>query len=143
MTDINHDIILKVTPLLKAHEGLRLKPYTCTAGKLTIGYGRNLDDMGINKAEAEHLLAQDINRAIHDARSLIKGFDSLSLTRKAVLVDMMFNLGMNRLSQFKNMLYAIEEHNYSKASFEMLNSLWAVQVGARASVLAEMMAHGA
>ncbi len=139
----NHaDLIEKVTPLLKAHEGLRLKPYTCTAGKLTIGYGRNLDDVGINKTEAEYLLTQDIHRAVHDARSLISNFENLSITRKAVLVDMMFNLGMHRLSQFKNMLQAIEDYNFKKASFEMLDSLWAVQVGTRASHLASMMEHG-
>ncbi len=140
--DENMQLIQKVTPLLKIHEGLRLKPYTCTAGKLTIGYGRNLDDVGISKAEAEHLLTQDINRAIHDIRSLISNFESLSLTRKAVLVNMMFNLGMRRLSQFKNMIQAIEEYNFHKASFEMLNSLWAVQVGTRATQLADMMEHG-
>ena len=34
------------------HEGLRLKPYRDTVGKLTIGVGRNLDDVGITRAEA-------------------------------------------------------------------------------------------
>ncbi|HOE90389.1 MAG TPA: lysozyme, partial [Candidatus Cloacimonadota bacterium] len=29
--------------MLKKHEGLVLKPYKCSAGKLTIGYGRNLE----------------------------------------------------------------------------------------------------
>lgn len=38
-------------------EGLRLKPYRDTVGKLTIGVGRNLDDVGITKDEAMHLLA--------------------------------------------------------------------------------------
>ncbi|NBW16869.1 MAG: lysozyme, partial [Caulobacteraceae bacterium] len=32
---------------IRLHEGERLKPYRCTAGKLTIGVGRNLDDRGI------------------------------------------------------------------------------------------------
>ena len=38
---------------LRAHEGLRLKAYQCTADKTTIGYGRNLDDKGISNEEAE------------------------------------------------------------------------------------------
>jgi predicted Fe-S protein YdhL (DUF1289 family) len=34
----------KLISMLKRHEGRRLKPYLCTADKLTIGYGRNLDE---------------------------------------------------------------------------------------------------
>ena len=41
---------------LKRHEGLKLKPYKCTADKLTIGVGRNLEDVGISEEEAEMLL---------------------------------------------------------------------------------------
>ncbi len=32
----------RIKAQLVRHEGLRLKPYRCTAGKLTIGIGRNL-----------------------------------------------------------------------------------------------------
>ena len=45
---------------LVRHEGLRLKPYRCTAGKLTIGVGRNLEDKGISQQEAYELLENDI-----------------------------------------------------------------------------------
>ena len=34
------------------HEGLEQKVYRCTAGKLTIGVGRNLEDKGITEEEA-------------------------------------------------------------------------------------------
>ena len=46
---------------LALHEGLRLKPYKCTSGALTIGYGRNLDARGITEAEAEMMLSHDID----------------------------------------------------------------------------------
>ena len=46
--------------MLVLHEGLRLRPYKCTAGKMTIGVGRNLDDNGITQAEAFALLENDI-----------------------------------------------------------------------------------
>jgi lysozyme len=39
----------KLIAELVKDEGLRLKPYKCTAGKTTIGVGRNLDDVGISK----------------------------------------------------------------------------------------------
>jgi hypothetical protein len=46
------------------HEALRLKPYRCSADKLTIGIGRNLDDVGITEEEAYFLLGNDISRVI-------------------------------------------------------------------------------
>ena len=45
---------------LKKEEGFRAKVYKCTAGKNTIGFGRNLDDNGITYEEAEYLLKNDI-----------------------------------------------------------------------------------
>ena len=50
----------RIKAQLVRHEGLRLKPYRCTAGKLTIGIGRNLDDCGISQTEAYLLLENDI-----------------------------------------------------------------------------------
>ena len=41
---------------LMRQEGLRLKPYKCTGDKLTIGYGRNLEDRGITESEAMAML---------------------------------------------------------------------------------------
>ncbi len=129
------------TSLIKQHEGLRLKPYQCTAGKLTIGYGRNLDDVGISEAEAEYLLEQDMKASIVQA-SNFPFFIGLNDYRKAVIVDMIFNLGLTRFNQFKRMLNALQRHDYQQAATEMLDSRWAVQVGKRADRLAEIMRSG-
>ena len=51
-----------------AAEGLRLKPYRDTVGKLTIGWGRNLEDNGITKLEAEVLLDHDLAAAELECR---------------------------------------------------------------------------
>lgn len=130
------------TRMIKAHEGLSLLPYECSAGKLTIGYGRNLDDVGISQAEADFLLDIDIHKAIADCKAVIPSFDELSEMRQAVLIDMMFNLGRTKFKKFKRMLQAIDYGNYDKASFEMLDSDWAVQVGERATFLARKMEEG-
>ncbi len=45
MTDA---LMNRIKAQLVRHEGLKLKPYRCTAGKLTIGIGRNLDNCGIS-----------------------------------------------------------------------------------------------
>lgn len=133
----------KYKNMTKTFEGLRLKPYRCTAGKLTIGYGRNLDDVGISKTEADMMFERDFAMAEADTRRLCKesgiDVDNLIEQRFYVLTDMMFNLGYGRLSKFKNMLTAISKGNYEAAANEMLNSLWAKQVGNRATQLSVLM----
>ena len=42
------------TKLISLHEGLRLGVYRCPAGKLTIGFGRNLEDKGIISKKKIH-----------------------------------------------------------------------------------------
>ena len=132
----------RMLDLLVQHEGLRLKPYRCTAGKLTIGVGRNLEDVGISEEEAMTLLANDISRVIEDLVMSIPAFTQLNEIRRRVLIDMGFNLGIAGLMKFRLMLAAIEEGNYRKAADEMLDSRWARQVGQRATRLANMMATG-
>ena len=129
--------------MTKTFEGLRLKPYKCTAGKLTIGYGRNLDDVGISQAEADMMFERDFALAEAEARRLCKAFnidvDSLIEQRFYVLTDMMFNMGYDRLSKFKRMLTALSEGKYEAAANEMLDSNWAIQVGNRAQKLSLLM----
>jgi len=127
---------------LKRHEGFRSKPYRCTAGKLTIGYGRNLDDVGITPSEALELLRQDVARARKDVLKHISGADLLDDVRLNVLINMCFNLGIYKLLLFKKTLRAVQDFDFDKAAEEMLNSVWANQVGVRATELAEQMRTG-
>ena len=50
----------RIKAQLVRHEGLKLKPYRCTAGKLTIDIGRNLEDRGISQKKAYAILERDI-----------------------------------------------------------------------------------
>ncbi len=127
---------------LKRHEGLVCQLYKCTAGKQTIGVGRNLDDMGISESEAMFMLDNDLARIDGELEKNIPALSGLSKNRKIVLMNMAFNLGIGRLLQFKNMLSALGQHDYKTASEEMLSSRWAQQVGNRAKELSEMMLIG-
>jgi lysozyme len=127
---------------LVLHEGVRLKPYRCTAGRLTIGIGRNLDDVGISQDEALLLLRNDIARALSAVRAELPWFDRLDNIRQRVLVDMCFNLGIDGLLAFKQTLAAVASGDYDRAATEMLSSRWAAQVGERARRLARMMRTG-
>lgn len=129
---------------LKRHEGLRLKPYKCTAGKITIGYGRNLEDKGISVSEAELMLSNDIREFESSLEKRLPVYSSskLNQARKDALTNMAFNLGIDGLLKFKNMIAALEAEYYTLAASEMLDSRWAKQVGPRAIELAEQIRTG-
>jgi lysozyme len=127
---------------LKIDEGIRNKPYRDTVGKLTIGCGRNLDDVGVSDDEIELMLTNDIASAEDTARRLVLNFDSLSDERKAVVINLAFNLGYTKFSQFHNTLRAIGEERWDDAADGLQNSLWATQVGARATRLIQKMRDG-
>ncbi len=123
------------------HEGLRLKPYRCTAGKLTIGVGRNLEDKGISHDEAMMLLRNDIA----EVTAQLERFDwfrALGPVRRKVLIDMCFNLGMAGLMGFKQMIEALKRADYERAADEMVSSKWYRQVGERGRRLERMMRTG-
>jgi lysozyme len=131
----------KLEDILIRHEGLKLKPYRCTAGKLTIGVGRNLDDNGITEAEARMMLRYDIEAS---RLSLLKykWFNSLDPVRQDVIINMVFNLGLPRFLQFKKTIAFLQAKDWEGAATEMVNSKWAKQVGNRALELAAMIVTG-
>jgi len=136
---MNRDIL---KAQLIEHEAIRLYPYKDTVGKVTIGVGRNLDDRGITEKEAMFLLDNDMNSVFLDLDKSFPWWRGLDDIRQLVLADMCFNLGISRLLKFRNTLAFIKAGDYSKASVNMLKSLWAKQVGKRAIQLAKMMREG-
>jgi lysozyme len=127
---------------LITHEGLELRPYQCTADKLTIGVGRNIEDRGITEDEARYLLKNDIKIVEDELLSKKPMVAELDAVRQRVLVDMGFNLGIPTLLKFQNMWLAIEQEDFIQASIEMMDSRWARQVGQRAHKLSEAMRIG-
>jgi lysozyme len=136
----------KLRNRLKESEGLRLNLYKCPAGKLTIGWGHNVEDKGINRHTADFILEEDINDSYHDlihAFPWVLGRDPRVLQ---VLWDMCFNMGIGSesskrgLRSFKVTLKQIEDGQYSKASKNMLQSKWAKDVGKRAVELSNLLA---
>ena len=126
------------------HEGLRLKPYHDNAvpPRLTIGVGRNLDDVGIFQDEADLMLTNDINRAISELNSHLDWWNTLDEARRGVLANMTFNMGIAGVLKFHKMLTAIQEGDYQKAADEMVDSAWYKQTGVRALELVNQMRTG-
>ena len=119
-------------------EGLKLEIYKCTAGKLTIGVGRNIEDRGITTSEARLLLANDVDIISDELTTNFPWWVSMPEPAHRALANMAFNLGVPRLSQFKNMLSALKKGDYGQAAKEALDSNWAKQVGDRANRIAKV-----
>jgi lysozyme len=122
-------------------EGLKLKPYRCTANKLTIGVGRNIEDRGLTEDEAMYLLDNDITVIEKELDKAIPWWRSLSEARRRALVNMAM-MGVPRLMGFKNMLAAMQAGDFDRAATEALASKWAEQVGDRSKRVAALIREG-
>ncbi len=132
----------RLQEMLIRHEGIRLKPYRDTVGKLTVGVGRNLDDVGITREEALMLLNNDIDKVRREVRRTFPWFASLNPVRQNVVLNMVFNLGLPRFRRFTKTIAAVKAKHWDEAARQMLDSRWAEQVGRRARELAEMIKTG-
>ena len=132
-------LIGQIADDLRRHEGTVLHAYPDHLGYWTIGVGRMIDERrggGISEAEAEHLLANDIDRIAarlqHEA-----GFRNSPSEVKRALVNMAFQMGIKGLLGFTNMWRALEQHDYETAATEALDSKWANQTPTRANEVAD------
>jgi len=129
----------KLKDQLILHEGLELKSYTCSAGYITLGVGRNVEELGITEDEARYLLDNDILRVTKELDNAMPWWRDMSEVRQRIVVDMVFNLGMSRFLNFKNAINAMQEEDWPEAAAQMLDSKWADQVGQRSHRLAKAM----
>ena len=135
-------VISNVRELVTLHEGVRRFPYRDTVGKLTIGVGFNLDDVGLYPEEIDFILGNRLSRTEEEVERVFPWYNELDEVRQAVVLDMAYNMGMSTLSQFKRTLGSIRDGDYVRASAQMLQSKWARQVKGRAIRLSIMMETG-
>ena len=135
-------MIASLKDQLVRDEELRLKPYTDSVGKLTIGVGRNLTDKGISVQEAQGLLANDIADATAELQAKLPWTATLDDVRKCAMLNMTFNMGIGGLLEFHDFLARMQRGDFSGAAGAMLDSLWARQVGPRATRLSMQIQTG-
>lgn len=126
---------------LTRSEGRKTKPYVDTVGKITIGIGWNLTDRGLPDKIIEELFELSLSEATLEAER-IPVYSKLNPARKTVLIDMVFNMGLHSVLQFKNTLACLALGQWDAAAENMLRSDWAEQVGNRAIELAEIIKTG-
>lgn len=138
---------------IQAAEGLRLQAYRCPAGRISIGYGHNLEawpvpgvparlGTEITREQAERLLVADVQAVEARLDRAYPWAAELSAPRRGALLEMAYNLGLAGLGGFARLLAAVQRGDWMRAACEMLSSRWAEQVGTRAERLARQMLSG-
>ena len=152
--------IKKLIEELKVDEGVRLKAYTDTVGKRTVGVGRNYSDVpfsreecqsifgttsisfhnadvflstkGLTMEQVEMLLKNDINRCIKnlDGKDFWEVVKDIEGPNRAI-VNLCFNMGITTLLTFKNTLGFIKKKDWKNAALNLTKSKWYTQVGNR------------
>lgn len=125
---------------LRLDEGFRLKAYKDSRGFFTIGVGHYLGDKPqpaeITVEKAEEWFAEDFEEAVTDTKRVVPFFDALDGARKGALVNMCFNMGASKLSEFHGTLQALDEGDWMQAALRVMNSRYARQVKGRANRIA-------
>lgn len=131
----------KVMQKIESEEGRKHQVYTCTAGKLTVGVGFNIEDVPIPDAVINYWLKYNINEL---RKAMVKQlwFTHLPDFAKLVLIDMAYQMGVSGALQFKNMIMALVYKDYDKAADELLDSKYARQTPERANRNAEILRSG-
>jgi len=131
----------RLKDILGRHEGKRNFPYDdadgrrigprkrTIKGKLTIGKGRNLEDVGLSDDEIEYLFANDVKRAVAGARRLIRNFDSLSENRRVVVASLVYMLGEKGFAAWKETRRVIEAGRFDLAAQHIERSKMYRQLG--------------
>ena len=141
-----NQLLIEATNLIKLHEGFRSQAYTDTANKITIGYGRNLQNNpptlvewntvlfpnGITQDQAEKLLEPQIIVVNNWLSNTFSWWNNLTNNRKLCLIDIVFNIGENGFLQFHDTIAALANANYAEAAVQLKNSAWYKQTGQRA-----------
>lgn len=125
---------------LEIEEGFRAQAYRDSRGKLTIGYGFNVDAGITQRAARALLLAQVTERA--EVLSTYWWAQGLDDVRMSVLIDVSFNVGIGGLLHFPKMLAAVGTHNWQTAHDELLDSDAARMLTVRYQKLARILLTG-
>lgn len=131
--------LAKVKKRLIQEEGKKHFPYRCSADKISIGVGRNLEDRGISDITIDQMLDEDIDICVGELRQNLSWFDNAPSGIQDVLIDLAFNMGVPKLLTFVKTLELLRTSQYAKASDELLRSRYAAMLPNRSGRNAEMI----
>ena len=130
---------------LKIDEGVKYEIYNDHLGYPTFGIGHLVvesdEEHGkpvgtpITEDRVNTVFDKDVAVMVDEAKKIFPALDTLPEEAQQVIVNMTFNMGRPRLSQFKKFIAGVNAGDWNKAAVEMMDSRWAKQVGARAERL--------
>lgn len=143
---------IDVYKMLAYDEGIRLNAYRDTMGILTVGIGHNLEsdpageilkrhlNVGdkITEIECQKLFNRDKTHVYHDLDENIKDWSKYAVKYQFILVNMCFNMGINRLLKWANTISAMRRDDHEAVIAGIMNSRYAKQVPNRAKRLCEL-----
>lgn len=116
------------------------------AGPWTVGYGFTGKDVTVDtsiaQAEADEKLYVEIMDHAQGLDKLVPDWGNAPLVVQTVLVNLIFNMGTEKLRKFTNTLKYFNAGEYAKAATNLTKSLWYQQVGNRAKELTSRLADG-
>jgi GH24 family phage-related lysozyme (muramidase) len=139
--------IAKLKKQLIFDEGVVYEIYLDHLGNPTFGVGhlitKNDPEYGlevgteVSEERVWSVLKKDIAHSIIDVKTLYgrSQFESWPEEVKQIVVNMMFNMGINRMRGFVNFKAALEKRDWKEAAKEGRDSLWHRQVTNRAERL--------
>ena len=132
---------------IREHEGYRDRPYLDSLGKATIGFGHLITEEDefeegkqYPKEQLLKLFDKDFAKAEMGADQLVGHIQELHIEAKNIVTEMVFQLGTQGVRNFRNMISALHDRDYQRASAEMLDSRWHAQTTNRCESLAKIMA---
>jgi len=133
-----------IQAMIKRHEGFKNKVYTDSVVVPTGGWGHAfLKDSPIPISVAVRFFEEDFKAAVADYGRFCTAYDlRVDPVRRGVLIDMLFNLGLPRLSKFKKMIAALQVNDFDEAAVQMKDSKWYRQTKSRAVELVKIMRTG-
>jgi len=115
---------------IKKNEGFRDSAYVDSLGFATIGYGHliksNEKNLLIKKISKKYLLEmfiKDFNKSLKDYEKFYRK-KKYNQSIKEVLIEMIFQLGIEKQRKFVRMNGYLKKKQPFMASLEMKNSLW-------------------
>ena len=93
----------------------------------------------VDEYRVHEVFEEDVQTVLSDCKKLYHNFYDLPEEVQLIIANMMFNMGLTRLSKFKGMKRGIDDCDWQAAADEMVDSRWYRQVTNRAERLVKRM----
>ena len=139
----------KLREQLEIDEGVKYEVYKDHLGYPTFGIGHLITShdpengwsvgTDVDEYRVKEAFEDDVQGVISDCEKLYVQWEHLPEEAQQVIANMMFNMGLTRLTKFKGMKRGVDAKDWTAAADEMVDSRWYKQVTNRANRLVERM----